>query len=114
LLADVFQEMAQLGESVLRPFLQDVIQFSALSRTLFKTSLAHPSLVASIVPQVGLTALLNWTKHFSGLALYSALYPLGSAIAPWTSAWSPTQKYYFHRWLQAWQYGAGGDYSGEE
>ncbi|MBD1862747.1 MULTISPECIES: NAD(P)/FAD-dependent oxidoreductase [Trichocoleus] len=112
LLADVFQEMAQLGEPVLRPFLQDVVQFSALSRTLLQTSLAHPSLVAKIVPQVGLPALLNWTRHFGGLALYSALYPLGHAIAPWTKRWSPTQKYYFQRWLQAWQYGAGGDYKG--
>ncbi|MEP0872647.1 FAD-binding oxidoreductase [Trichocoleus desertorum AS-A10] len=112
LLADVFQEMAQLGESVLRPFLQDVVQFSALSRTLLQTSLAHPSLVAKIVPQVGLPALLNWTRHFGGLALYSALYPVGNAIAPWTESWSPTQKYYFQRWLQAWQYGAGGDYKG--
>nr|WP_290227917.1 FAD-binding oxidoreductase [Trichocoleus desertorum] len=110
LLTDVFQEMSQLGEPVLRPFLQDVVQFSALSRTLLKTSLAHPSLVAKIVPQVGLPALLDWTRHFSGLALYSALYPLGNAIAPWTKAWPPTQKYYFQRWLQAWQYGAGGDY----
>jgi len=110
LLADVFQEMSQLGEPVLRPFLQDVVQFSTLSRTLFKTSLAHPGLVAKIVPQVGLPALLDWTRHFSGLALYSALYPLGNAIAPWTQSWSPTHKYYFQRWLQAWQYGAGGDY----
>ncbi|MBW4491406.1 MAG: FAD-binding oxidoreductase [Trichocoleus desertorum ATA4-8-CV12] len=110
LLADVFQEMSQLGDPVLRPFLQDVVRFSALSRTLLKTSLAHPSLVAKIVPQVGFTALLDWTRHFSGLALYSALYPLGNAIAPWTQTWTPTQKYYFQRWLQAWQYGAGGDY----
>ena len=110
LLADVFQEMAQLGDPVLRPFLQDVVQFPALALTLWQSSLAHPTLPLKIIPQVGFGELLNWMQHFSKLGLYSALYPLGTAIAPWTRHWSPQAQYYYQRWLQAWKYGAGADY----
>ena len=110
LLADVFQEMAQLGDPVLRPFLQDVVQFPALALTLWQSSLAHPTLPLKIIPQVGFRELLNWMQHFSKLGLYSTLYPLGNAIAPWTQHWSPQAQYYYQRWLQAWKYGAGADY----
>jgi len=34
LLSVVFLEMSQLGERVLKPFLQDVVQFPALTQTL--------------------------------------------------------------------------------
>jgi lycopene cyclase CruP len=111
LLTGVFKEMEQLGEDVLKPFLQDVVQFSALSQTLFKTSLAQPGLVLKIIPQVGLLTLLDWMVHFVNLGAYSALYPLGKAMEPWIKNLPPIQQYYYHRWVEAWQYGSGGDYS---
>ena len=111
LLAAVFGEMEQLGDAVLRPFLKDVVQFSALSRTLFRTNLRHPALVARIIPQVGLPALLTWMGHYFNLGLYSSLNPLGQSLAPWTKQLQPVPQYYYHRWLQALQYGSGGDYA---
>jgi lycopene cyclase CruP len=111
LLVGVFREMEQLGESVLKPFLQDVVQFSALSQTLFKTSLSQPGLVIKIIPQVGLLALLDWMVHYVNLGAYSALDRGGKAIEPWMKNLPPIQQYYYHRWLEAWQYGSGGDYS---
>jgi lycopene cyclase CruP len=59
LLSAVFLEMSQLGNPVLKPFLQDVVQFPALTRNLLKTALAHPGLVARVIPQVGLGTLLD-------------------------------------------------------
>ncbi|MGF1492915.1 MAG: FAD-binding oxidoreductase [Microcoleaceae cyanobacterium] len=130
LLTAVFQEMEQLGKPVLDPFLQDVVQFPALAKTLFKTGLFHPALVFRIIPQVGLGNLLDWTGHYFNLGVYSALYVLGVRVEgaarklletdlasnpqlipglaiPTLSA---AQQYYWNRWLEAWQYGSGQDY----
>ncbi|HBE36165.1 MAG TPA: FAD-dependent oxidoreductase, partial [Cyanobacteria bacterium UBA11368] len=96
---------------VLKPFLQDVVQFAALSQTLFKTSLSQPGLVLKIIPQVGLLPLLDWMVHYVNLGAYSALYPMGKAIEPWMKNLPPIGQYYYHRWVEAWQYGSGGDYS---
>lgn len=110
LLANVFTEMAQLGDPVLKPFLQDVVQFPALSQTLGRTAIAHPALIGTIIPQVGVPALLNWTMHYLNLASYAALYPLLRAIAPLSKSLPPVPHYYYHRWLDALQYGSGADY----
>ena len=116
LLSGVFQEMEQLGEPVLQPFLQDVVQFSALLRTLLSVSIAHPMLGIQVIPQVGLPALLDWIKHFGALGLYTGLYSFAQVLNPWTKEWiqklSPVQQYYVDRQLEAWQYGSGNDYHG--
>ena len=111
LLSGVFGEMAKLGADVLEPFLKDVVQFSPLSRTLLRTNLQYPQLVAKIVPQVGLPALFDWMRHYLNLGIYTALHPVGKNLDSWTKPLSPTQQYYYHRWLQAWQYGSGRDYT---
>ncbi len=111
LLSAVFQEMAQLGEPVLKPFLQDVVQFSPLSQTLLRTNFAHLELVIKIVPHLGVMALADWMRHYVNLGLYSALYPLGKAVEPWVKNLPTVPQYYCHRWIEAWQYGSGGDYS---
>jgi len=109
LLSTIFQDMASLGDDVLKPFLQDVVQFSPLARTLLQTSIHHPGLVLQLLPQLGLANLLDWMRHYASLGLYSGLYPLGRASQRWLEAWP--QPYYPHRWLEALQYGAGRDYS---
>ncbi|MDX2096767.1 MAG: FAD-binding oxidoreductase, partial [Leptolyngbyaceae cyanobacterium bins.59] len=60
LLSVVFQELARSGDKVLKPFLQDVVQFSALSETLLKVAVSHPQLVAQLIPAVGWLSLLDW------------------------------------------------------
>ncbi len=112
LLSVVFLEMSQLGDPVLKPFLQDVVQFPALTRTLLKTALAHPVLVAKVIPQVGLGSLLDWMVHYFNLGAYSALFRLGQALQPWVKNLPPVPQYYCHRWIEASKYGSGGDYSG--
>ncbi|MBD0337198.1 MAG: FAD-binding oxidoreductase, partial [Cyanobacteria bacterium Co-bin13] len=82
MLAAIFADMAALGDPTLRPFLQDVVQFPALSKTLAVTAAKHPTLVAKIIPHVGLAPLLDWMRHYASLAAYSALYPMGQAASP--------------------------------
>jgi len=110
LLGAVFREMEQLGDNVLRPFLQDVVQFSALSKALLKTQFAHADLVIKIIPQVGVLALLDWMFHYFNLGTYTVLNQLGVGIQPWVKDLPPVPKYYWQRWIDAWKYGSGGDY----
>ncbi len=110
LLSGVFEVMAQLGDDVLRPFLQDVVQFPALSKTLALTGATKPGLVIPVIPQAGIPILLDWLVHYLNLGIYSGLYPLGNLFAPLTQSLSPQKRYYYQRWLDCWQYGSGRDY----
>ncbi|MEH2303867.1 FAD-binding oxidoreductase [Nostoc sp.] len=113
LLSAVFQEMQQLGTPVLKPFLQDIVQFSALTQTLLKTGLSHPGIVAKIIPQVGLGSLLDWTLHYGNLGVYTALFWSSPMLETWIKNQPNEQQYYWHRLIDAWKYGSGGDYSDE-
>ncbi|MEB3827665.1 NAD(P)/FAD-dependent oxidoreductase [Phormidium sp. CCY1219] len=110
LLSGVFQEMDELGEPILKPFLQDVVQFGGLSQTLVKTAIAQPQKVMRVIPQVGVASLLDWMQHYLNLGLYSALAPIGQAMEPTANRLPRTPQYYCRRWIQAWHYGSGGDY----
>ncbi|MEP0802122.1 FAD-dependent oxidoreductase [Funiculus sociatus] len=110
LLSGVFQAMEQLGDDVLRPFLQDVVQFPALTKTLIKTLFTKPGIVLQIIPQVGLVMLLDWMVHYINLGAYTALDRLGTALEPFRKKLPPLGRYYCDRFVQAWQYGSGSDY----
>jgi lycopene cyclase CruP len=110
LLSGVFAEMQKLGDDVLKPFLQDVVQFPALFQTMMRVAIAHPALVLRVIPQVGLPTLLEWMGHYLALGLYAGLYALGRRLQPGMKSFSALQRYYGDRWLEAWQYGSGNDY----
>ena len=110
-LSAIFQVMADLGDSTLKPFLQDVVQFPALAKAMLKTSLTHPGLIVQIIPQVGPLTLLSWVRHYTSLGAYSLLYPIGKVFRAWAPKLSPSQQYYYYRWLDALQYGTGSDYT---
>jgi lycopene cyclase CruP len=107
LMDGVFAVMDRLGDDVLKPFLQDVIQFAPLAKTL---PLVNPKLVLPLLPQIGIASLISWLVHYFNLALYSGLYRGGKLAQPLVKNLSPVQQYYCHRWLDAWKYGSGGDY----
>ncbi|MEM8723016.1 MAG: FAD-binding oxidoreductase [Cyanobacteria bacterium P01_G01_bin.39] len=107
LMSGVFAVMARLGDSVLKPFLQDVIQFAPLAKTL---PLVNPKLVLPLLSQIGIKSLANWSIHFFNLALYSSLFTTAKWVQPLTKNLATAQQYYYHRWLDAWKYGSGGDY----
>ena len=112
LLATVFTEMQRSGDQVLKPFLQDVVQFFPLSQTLLQTGMLHPAIVLKIIPHVGILALLDWMLHYFNLASYTALFAIVQKFKPWISTLPPAQKYLWHRRLDVWQYGSGNDYVG--
>ncbi len=107
LMSGVFQSMDQLGDDVVKPFLKDVVQFGGLAKTLPRV---NPQLVLPIIPQVGLSSLVDWSWHYLNLALYTGLYPLGESLSPVVKYLTPRQQYLYHRQLDAWKYGAGKDY----
>lgn len=111
LLTGVFQAMEQLGDDVLRPFLQDVVQFPGLSKTLLLTSLTKPGLVLPVIPQVGLTTLLDWLFHYINLGIYSGLSLIGQLMSGAIKTLPPIPQYYCRRWIEAWRYGSGGDHN---
>ncbi|HEY9812261.1 MAG TPA: FAD-binding oxidoreductase, partial [Candidatus Sericytochromatia bacterium] len=84
--------------------------FSGLSKTLLKTAITHPAIVVPVIPHVGLQTLLAWIVHYLTLGGYTALYPLGKMMMPLEKMLPPVQQYYYHRLLDAWQYGSGADY----
>lgn len=106
LMSGVFEVMEQLGDDILKPFLQDVIKFSGLSQTLPKVK---PGLVLPIIPRLGIIPLLDWSFHYLSLALYTGLYALAKSFKGLDQNISPRWQYYYHRWLDAWQYGSGND-----
>ncbi|TVQ11751.1 MAG: FAD-binding oxidoreductase [Leptolyngbya sp. DLM2.Bin27] len=110
MLTAIFAAMARLGEPTLKPFLQDVVQFPALAKTLAVTSIKYPGLVTKIIPQVGVGALASWLGHYGGLAGYSLLEPLARALSPAIESLPPGPRYYSHRWQDRLFYGSGKDY----
>lgn len=110
LLSGVFEEMQALGDPVLKPFLQDVVQFPALAKTLGRTSLFHPALVIQILPQVGIPALMEWLWHYGNLGAYAGLQGVGRSLLPWIKTLPPHAQYRWNRRLDAWIYGSGSDY----
>jgi lycopene cyclase CruP len=110
LLATVFRVMERSGDPVLRPFMQDVIQFPALAQTMFKTGLQAPWILPKILPQVGLPTLITWLVHYLNLGTYSLLAPLAQTAAPLANPLPSRQQYFYRRRTEAWQYGSGQDY----
>ncbi|KAI3803567.1 hypothetical protein L1987_31723 [Smallanthus sonchifolius] len=106
-----FQSMQRLGDPVLRPFLQDVIQFGPLVKTLGLVMLTKPQILPSIFKQVGFPVLIDWLGHFSLLGSYTFLSMyIDPLIRPLIDALSTENKYKWKRQLEAWKYGAGLDY----
>lgn len=108
-LSTIFADMEALGDEVLKPFLQDVVQFPALAKTMLRTSTRHPALVASILPQVGIGSVASWMKHFISLGGYNAFNAAESSVDR-ALAKSAKKQYEANRWIDAVKYGSGGDY----
>ncbi|QIZ72092.1 FAD-dependent oxidoreductase [Oxynema aestuarii] len=109
LLSGVFADMKQLGDPVLKPFLQDVIQFGGLSQTLLKTGLTRPGAIVPVVGQVGWSALIDWMQQYLNLGLYSALSAIARPLTDSIEKLPPKGQYYCRRWFEGWYYGSGKD-----
>ena len=105
LLDRVFGEMAIAGDPILKPFLQDVVQFPALSIALMRTAFADPLMVTGLVPRLGLPALASWMGHYLRLGLYDGL---DRTVGQWGLAKDLRSR----QQRAAWRYGSGRDYQG--
>lgn len=96
----VFAVMSELGDDVLNPFLQDVVQFKGLAKTLPRVSFLK---VLPLLPHLGLGALSDWLRHYLSLGLYSSGYHLSKQLPPATD-------FRVNQWRSALKYGSGNDF----
>jgi hypothetical protein len=115
LLGTNFGVMQRLGDAVLRPFLQDVPQFGALAATLWGMMSSNPALIIPILRHCGPGPVLDWTRHFVAMGVYTLLWRTAAPLAPaLRGAPLPARaRYALRRALDAWQYGSGLDYEYE-
>ncbi|KZV34438.1 hypothetical protein F511_23412 [Dorcoceras hygrometricum] len=106
-----FQSMQKLGDPVIRPFLQDVIQFGPLVKTLGLVMLTRPLIIPSIFKKVGIPVLFDWSGHFVMLGLYTFLSSfIDPLLRPLLNSFPTKTRYEWKRRLEAWKYGSGLDY----
>ncbi|OZH55526.1 hypothetical protein AFK68_04035 [Hydrocoleum sp. CS-953] len=55
--------------------------------------------------------LLDWIKDYFRLGIYTLLYPVGETMESFAKKIQKQKYYYYHRWIEQWQYSSGGDYS---
>jgi hypothetical protein len=111
LLSVNFQCMQRLGDPVLRPFLQDVVQFGPQVQLLTTIMLTKPLFIPQILRQVGIFPLFDWLRHFIALATYTILWLAAARfLSSWVKSLPEKKQYGWRRRLEAWQYGSGLDY----
>ena len=124
--------MWRLGDTVSKPFLQDVVQFKGLGLTMLGMVASRPLLVPEILAHVGPGHVASWLGHFSCLLFYTLLSQLaapalealflGSGLElpgagatssrPWLRL-PPREALKLGLLLDAWRYGSGLDYDPE-
>lgn len=108
-----FKAMEKLGDPVMKPFLQDVIQFGPLMVTLAQQVVGDPTMVPRLLAHVGPEAMLDWMGHAGALGMYTAfdasVGPLVNKMAN-SDELAPRARFQLRRLAEAWRYGSGQDY----
>ena len=107
-----FASMRGLGDGVMRPFLQDVLQFGPLARTMAAQMAADPLFVPQLLLHIGAGPLIEWLGHVASLGAYAALHAAAApavrrALLPQLTA---REQFRWRRAMEAWEYGSGQDY----
>lgn len=113
LLAVNFQEMEDMGQKTIKPFLQDVIRFDALVGSLARSFVADPAFMPEIVAHVGIPVLADWLGHVGMMGLYSVFdSAVSPVISPFVEKMEDTrERFLWRRRMEAWKYGSGNDYA---
>jgi hypothetical protein len=110
-LANSFSAMEKLGDSIMRPFLQDILQFNPLLKTLVYAAGQDPLTPFKVVPQVGIVAITDFLYHISLLGIYSALSTTCGPILQKVAPLLPRKlKFQVKRLIESWKFGSGLDY----
>ena len=114
ILSNSFSSMENLGDAVMKPFLQDVLQFVPLLRTLALAGARDLLTPLKIVPHVGLPAMCDFFKHFFNMGVYTLLYNLRGQMllrrAKELELNNPSEAWRLRRLVEAWKFGSGMDY----
>jgi len=112
LLGTNFRVMKKLGDGVLRPFNQDVVQFVPLTLTLGGMMVAEPLFIPVLLSQLGVRPIAQWFVHYVSLALYTILYVTVGPVFSLVGKTSKSAKLRFRtrRLLDALKFGSGLDY----
>jgi len=114
-LVSTFEVMEARGESVMRPFLQDVLRVDSLVLTIGGLMVSHPLVAVEILFRLGPVPLADWFFHFGAMVVGSAVAaePVRPLAAQLAKALPPAQGYATQRFVEGWQYGSGLDYEPE-
>lgn len=104
-----FSAMNRMGDKVLRPFLQDVVQFNGLTRAMVGMMLADPALVLKVMAHVGPLPVADWMRHYLALGAYDTANRILPAFSK-TNTTDKKKEYYRKRLLETLKYGSGQDY----
>merc|ERR1719258_988692 len=107
-----YVNMEDLGDDVLRPFNQDVVQPRALLKVLGLATLRDPLNILPLCYWIGPSELIEWLGHFGMMLLYDgAHHVLGKRVRAYSQR-LPDQRQGFalRRLAGAWEYGSGMDY----
>jgi lycopene cyclase CruP len=99
-----------VGDAIMRPFLQDVLQFVPLLRTLALAAVQDPLTPFKIVPHVGLIAMGDFLFHFTNMAIFTVLANTIAPIMHNDLRVSPELKFRLRRLSEQWKFGSGMDY----
>lgn len=70
-----------------------------------------PAFMPEILTTVGVPPILDWTKHFVAMGVYTALSELlERPLREHAKKLGPKERYRLNRTLEAWRFGAGLDY----
>lgn len=104
--------MADLGERVQRPFLQDVVTAGGLSKTLAAMAINNPLLALKMTAFLGPSEILSWSRHYLALIFYAASLPLLQFLRGALSqsgTLTKHQRFLLNRMIDAAVYGSGKD-----
>ena len=108
-----FGVMQNLGDDVLKPFLQDVIRFKPLTRTLLSMTKNNIAFVPSILLQAGVEPIADWFRHFVAFRCVRLPRTDGRRarddVGEEYKRAFPRSKFFLRRYLEAIEYGAGND-----
>ena len=107
-----YVNMEDLGDDVLRPFNQDVVQPRALLQVLGLATVRDPLNIPILCYWIGPRELVEWLGHFAMMLLYDgAHHIMGDRVRAYSHR-LPDQKQGFalRRLADAWEYGSGMDY----
>ena len=112
ILATNFGTMRKLGDPVLYPFLQDVVQWGPLAQTMAGMVVNNPLLLPEMLASIGPGPIADWMGHFALLGAYDVLHKVSGPLsaARKTLPMDKEQRFRWNRQLEAWEYGSGSDY----